>query len=220
VRVLRLIVKRYPMFVMVPLLVGIAVVGASMAHTVYQSLSYKPPAASIDRNLSEHTSRPRPGLDQYAVIAQRNLFTSAASGLEEKTQAGKAASSTSAMPFKLKGTVVITAGVSIAIIEDTATKKEELFHENDVVQGFKIVKISRNKMIIDRNGNEEGVEVFEGEQEKPSTGSARGPRTMITGPMQIPLPQQIAPPESGESSTGPVQIPPLQQMAPPGSGTP
>jgi hypothetical protein len=203
-RVLKLIVKKYPLLVMAPLVGGIIFAGASAAHTVYQSLSYTPPAISGDKKIAENTPRPRPTLDYYAVIAQRDLFASVASGLEEKAaEAAKGAASAANVPFKLKGTVVVTSGVSFAIVEDTATRKEELFHENDVVQGFKILKISRNKMIVDRNGYEEVVEVLD-EQEKSPTGPVgpgplQRPRTIIRGPVRRPLPIRAAPPVEEEA---------------------
>jgi hypothetical protein len=83
-RFLKLIIKKYPLVVMAPLLGGIVFVGVTAAHTVYQSLSYTPPAISSDKKITEDTPRPRPTLDYYAVIADRNLFASASSSLEEK----------------------------------------------------------------------------------------------------------------------------------------
>jgi len=194
-RVLKLIIKKYPLVVMVPLAAGIIFVGASAAHTVYQSLSYIPPAISSEKKTTENTPLPRPTLDHYAVIAQRNLFASAASSLEERGEAGKGAPSAASVPFKLKGTVVVTSGVSFAIVEDAATKKEELFHENDVVQGFRILKISRNKMIVDRNGYEEVVEVLDEQEKAPTSpgGPLQRPRTIIRGPVRTPMPVPITP---------------------------
>lgn len=196
-RVLKLIVKKYPLFVMVPLLGGIIFAGASAAHTIYQSLSYTPPAISRSQKNTENTARPKPTFDYYAVIAQRDLFASAASGLEEKaTEATKGAPSTANVPFKLKGTVVVTSGVSFAIVEDPATRQEELLHENDVVQGFKILKISRNKMIVDRNGYEEVVEVLEEQQEKSPAAPImplQRPRTIMRGPVRTPPPVPVTP---------------------------
>ena len=194
-RVLKLIIKKYPLVVMVPLAAGIIFVGASAAHTVYQSLSYTPPAISSEKKTTENTPLPRPTLDHYAVIGQRNLFASAASSLEERGEAGKGAPSAASVPFKLKGTVVVTSGVSFAIVEDAATKKEELFHENDVVQGFRILKISRNKMIVDRNGYEEVVEVLDEQEKAPTSpgGPLQRPRTIIRGPVRTPMPVPITP---------------------------
>jgi hypothetical protein len=196
-RVLKLIIKKYPLVVMVPLAAGIIFAGASAAHTVYQSLSYTPPALSSEKKPIENTPQAKPALDHYAVISERSLFASAASSLEERAvEPGKGAPSAANVPFKLKGTVVVTSGVSVAIVEDPATKKEELFHENDVVQGFRIVKISRNKMIVDRNGYEEVVEVLEEEEKTPTgpVGPLQRPRTIIRGPIRTPLPVPIAVP--------------------------
>jgi hypothetical protein len=199
-RVLKLIVKKYPLFVMVPLVAGIIFVGATAAHTVYQSLSYTPPAIAGDKKITANPSQSKQPFDRYAVIAQRNLFASAASSLEEKAaEPGKGTPSAASVPFKLKGTVVVTSGLSYAIVEDAATKKEELFHENDVVQGFRILKISRNTMIVDRNGYEEVVEVLD-EQEKSPTGPVEAiqrPRTIIRGPVRNPLPIPVNPPPEG-----------------------
>jgi type II secretory pathway component PulC len=91
--------------------------------------------------------------------------------------------------------VVVTSGVSFAIVEDAATKKEELFHENDVVQGFRILKISRNKMIVDRNGYEEVVEVLDEQEKAPAGpgGPLQRPRTIIRGPVRTPMPVPITP---------------------------
>ena len=196
-RVLKLIIKKYPLVVMVPLAIGIIFVGATAAHTVYQSLGYTPPAISNEKKITENTPRPKPTLEYYAIIADRNLFASAGSSLEEKAaEPGKGSPSAASVPFKLKGTVVVTSGVSCAIVEDTATKKEELFHENDVVQGFRILKISRNKMIVDRNGYEEVVEVLEEQEQAPTgpVGPLQRPRTIIRGPVRTPMAVPIAPP--------------------------
>src|SRR4030042_1281415 len=195
-RVLKLIIKKYPLVLMVPLAAGIIFVGASAAHTVYQSLSYTPPAIASEKKTTQNTPLPRPTLGHYAVIAERGLFASAASSLEERaTEPGKGAPSAASVPFKLKGTVVVTSGVSFAIVEDAATKKEELFHENDVVQGFRILKISRNKMIVDRNGYEEVVEVLDEQEKAPTSpgGPLQRPRTIIRGPVRTPMPVPITP---------------------------
>ena len=198
IRVLKLLVKKYPLFVMVPLHAGIVLAGATTAHTVYQSLSYRPPAISRGQKSAENTPQPRPTFDYYAVIAQRDLFASAASSLEEKAaEAGKGTPSAAAnVPFRLKGTVVVTSGSSFAIVEDQTTRQEELLHENDIVQGFRIVKISRNKMIVDRNGYEEVVEVLEEQQERTPAAPIvpiQRPRTIMRTPLRTPQPAPIAP---------------------------
>jgi type II secretory pathway component PulC len=195
-RVLKLILKKYPLAVMILLFGGIVFVGAGTARTVYQAFSYTPPARTGDRKMQEETVPVRPGLDRYAVIVQRDLFA-AASATEDRAEANPGAPATATVPFKLKGTVVVTPGVSFAIVEDAATKKEEILHERDVVQGFKIVKIMRNKMIVDRNGSEEVVEVLD-EQDKTPAGTrtpVQRPTTIQRqpAPVRSPLPIKTTP---------------------------
>jgi len=75
-------------------------------------------------------------------------------------------------------------------------KEEEIFHERDVVQGFKIVKILRNKMIVDQNGYEEVVEVLNEQGKSPSGAGMPGqrPRMVQRGPIWSPLPIKAIPP--------------------------
>ena len=177
---------------MAPLLGGIFLVGVSMAHTMYRAFRYTPP--SFPKAKEEHKNAPasRPTLDHYAVIFQRDLFTSALSGIEERVETNHNKIGTSTVPFKLKGTVVVSSGISAAIIENPANKKQELFHENEMVQGFKIVKIMRNKVIVDKDGYEEVVEVVE-EREKTVTKPLQRPRAIKRRPVQRPT--KVMPPK-------------------------
>lgn len=187
-RVLKLIIKKYPWVVMAPLVGGILLVGVSAAHTMYRAFRYTPPAIPQAKEAHKNTPESRPALDQYAVIAQRDLFASALSGVEERIETDQRKTRTPTVPFRLKGTMVVSPGVSAAIIEDPANRKQELFHENDMVHGFKIVRILRNKVIVDKDGYEEVVEVVE-EQEKTSTKpvqrSRRTKRPPVRKPVQV-----------------------------------
>lgn len=149
---------------MAPLVGGIVLAGASTAYTMYSAFTYTPPSFPRAKEVATDSPAARPQLDHYAVIVQRDLFTAAVS-LREKKADLDAEKPRADVTFKLRGTVVVSAGASYAVIEDPASKEEELFHENDVVQGYKIVKIMRNKVIVDKDGVEEVVEVVEEEQQ-------------------------------------------------------
>jgi len=194
-RVLKLILKKYPWGIMAPLVGGIILVGVSTAYTMYSAFTYTPPSLPKAKEVATDTPAARPTLDHYAVIAQRDLFTAAVAGTEEKTESDQNKPRAAAVTFKLRGTVVMSSGSSCAIIEDPASKKEELFHENDVVQGYKIVKIMRNKVIVDKDGVEEVVEVVEEEvrsSARPAT-PVRRPRQIIRRPARKPVPIQKPP---------------------------
>jgi type II secretory pathway component PulC len=185
-KVLKLIIKKYPWVVMAPLVGGILLVGVSAAHTMYHAFRYTPPSITKTNEGNKNASESRPTLDQYTVISQRDLFTSALSGMEERVETDQGKTRTPTVPFKLKGTMVVSPGVSAAIIEDLATRKQELFHEQDMVHGVKIVKILRNKVIVEKDGYEEVVEVVE-EQEKTSAKPVRRPRRIKRTPVRKPV---------------------------------
>lgn len=192
-KVLELILKRYPWMVMAPIFVGIILMGISMAHTIYQSSRYTPPTIpknSIHMGEKGNSSKAR-DLDYYATIFQRDLFASSVSGIEESTE-GKSATTSSTVPFKLRGTVVVKPGVSSAIIEDPATRKQRLYHQDEVVEGFKILRILRNKVIVDKNGREEIVEVVK-EKERPPAQPVKKSRVIRRRPVQRPSTSRTTP---------------------------
>lgn len=187
-RVPHIIIKKYPWVIMIPLAGGILLVGVSAAHTLYRAFRYTPPSIPKAKEATKHTPASRSPLDHYAVISQRDLFASAVSGMEERIEADQGKTRTPTVPFRLKGTMVVSPGVSAAIIEDLATRKQALFHENDMVQGFKIVKILRNKVIVDKDGYEEVVEVLEKEEKtskRPVQRSRRTTRPPVRRPVQV-----------------------------------
>lgn len=201
-RVLKLILKKYPWAVMAPLVGGIILMGVSTAYTMYSAFTYTPPSLPQVKKVTPDTTATRPTLDHYTVIVQRDLFTSAVSGPEKRTESDHNKPRAADVTFRLRGTVVVSSGASCAIIEDPASKKEELFHENDMVQGYKIVKIMRNKVIVDKDGVEEVVEVVE-EEERTSTRPAtpvRRPRQIIRRPVRTPVPIQKPPSATREGS--------------------
>jgi type II secretory pathway component PulC len=138
-----------------------------------------------------HAQESRPALDHYAVISERDLFASALSGAEERVEAESAKTRAPTVSLKLMGTVVVNPGVSAAIIEDPATREQEIFHENDMVQGVKIVKILRNKVIVNKDGYEEVVEVVE-EPPKTTAPPVQQPRTIRRPPVRRPV--KVVPP--------------------------
>ena len=196
--VLKLIIKKYPWVFMAPLIGGIILMGVSTAYTMYRAFSYTPPAIPKDTAEDKHAPESRPTFDHYAVIFQRDLFASALSGAEERVEAEQNKVRAPTVSFKLMGTVVVSPGVSAAIIEDPATRKQELFHENDMAHGVKIVRILRNKVIVDKDGYEEVVEVVEEPPKTSLTPPVQQPRTIRRAPVRRPVkvqPSREKPPE-------------------------
>ena len=190
--IVKLILKKYPWVVLGPILGGIILVGASTAYTMYRTFSYSPPTIATAKDITTDTPASRPALDHYAVIHQRDLFASALSVEEEKTEVHEDAPPAANVPFKLRGTVVVNPGVSYAIIEDPATRKEELYRQDQTIEGYTIVKIMRNKIIVDKDGREEVVEVVEEETKAPVSPVRRPPTTTRKTPIRRPV-RQVPP---------------------------
>lgn len=189
--VLKLIIQKYPWVVMAPLIGGIILVCVSTGYTMYRAFSYTPPAVPKSTEEDSQAPESRNLLDHYAVISQRDLFAAALSGVEKRMKAEQAKTRAPTVSFKLMGTVVVSPGVSAAIIEDPATRKQDVFHENDMVQGVKIVKILRNKVIVDKDGYEEVVEVVE-EPPKTTKSPVQQRRTIRKTPVRRPV--KVQPP--------------------------
>lgn len=205
-KVVELILKRYPWVMTAPIFLGIILVGISMAYTIYQSSRYTPPTIpknSMYKGEKGNSFKAR-NLDYYATIFQRDLFASPVSGIEESIE-GKSATASSTVPFKLRGTVVVKPGVSLAIIEDPATRKQAVYHQDEVVEGFKILRVLRNKVIVDKNGREEVVEVVK-EKEQPPAQPVKKSRVIKRRPVRRPSTSRTTPvrkpvreaPSSGE----------------------
>ena len=185
--IVKIILKRYPWILVAPIGVGIILVGINMAHTIYRASRYSPPVISFNNKTMKHTPENPTSFDSYSVIFKRDLFTSvSSSSAGEREKVEKTVASTA--PFRLKGTVVVNTGSSIAIIEDPTTKKQEVYHQNDAVKGFKIVKILRNKVIVDKDGREEVLEVVEDKETRPVAGGpVRRTTTIQRGPTRRPV---------------------------------
>lgn len=120
-----------------------------------------------------------------SVILRRNLFGSkvldAPSVASEKSEEDLDSLPESTLPLKLLGTVVQVRGKrSFAIIQHTGTREQQIHFVGDEIQeGTTIRSVTRNKVVLLRNGREEILEKDEDQSASPSSASvsARSSRT-------------------------------------------
>ena len=104
------------------------------------------------------------GEPDSAVILKRNLFgskiLSAGPARTEKTDADLDSLPESNLPLKLLGTVVQVRGKrSFAIIQDTGTRQQQIhFVGDEIHDGTTITAVTRNRVVLLRNGVEEILE--------------------------------------------------------------
>ena len=122
-----------------------------------------------------------------AVIVSRNLFGSKVVGPSaspvEISEEDLDSLPESTLPLKLLGTVVQVPGKkSFAIIEDTGTRDQNIhFVGEEVREGTTITSITRNRVVLLRNGREEILEKVENQGPDLSRTEARARPTRAAG---------------------------------------
>jgi len=122
---------------------------------------------------------------EAAVILQRNLFGSKlldASPAADKTEADLESLPESTLPLKLLGTVVQVSGKrSFAIIQDTGTREQQIhFVGDEIREGTTITAVTRNRVVLLRNGREEILEKDEDQSAAPPAVRSRARPTRTT----------------------------------------
>jgi type II secretion system protein C len=145
-----------------------------------------PVPASAKSSLSQAAEKSEP-YDRYASITERNIFNPAEKGLKllpliEKKAGGSEAAGASEggkAPFsgtyKLVGTIIGPGNHSWAVLQEGASRKQRVVPIHGSIDGGKIIRISRNRISIQRQGEEEILNVFE-EKVKPQPAGSPQPQ--------------------------------------------
>ncbi len=166
-----LILRRYFWVLYLIFAGAFAFVGADIVKGIINQKLRLPPQVSGRKpnTVSKKQKEKEPSF--YAVIHKRDLFHSAkekvakkkATNIPKKVVIKEEALEKTPLHVRLRGTVYRESGNSIAIIEDTKTRKQDLYHVGDFILGeAKLIAISRNKVYLERNGKQEVLEVYEG----------------------------------------------------------
>ncbi len=148
-----------------------AFVGADIVKGIINQRLRPPPQVSERKPNRVFEKQEERNPSFYAVIHQRDLFHSAkekvtvkkASTTTKKVEIKEEALEKTSLKVRLRGTVYRGPGNSVAIIEDTKTRKQDLYHVGDFILGeAKLIAVSRNKVYLERDGKQEVLEVYEG----------------------------------------------------------
>ena len=166
-----LILRRYFWVLYLIFAGAFAFVGADIVKGIINQKLRLPPQVSGRKpnTVSKKQKEKEPSF--YAVIHKRDLFHSAkekvaqkkATNIPKKVVIKEEALEKTPLHVRLRGTVYRESGNSIAIIEDTKTRKQDLYHVGDFILGeAKLIAVSRNKVYLERDGKQEVLEVYEG----------------------------------------------------------
>lgn len=137
-----------------------------------QVFGYAPPAPREARPGEEAQEWAAPALLEYAEIASRNIFNSE-SGQDEA--GNTAASETAQEPVEdsdlnvvLLGTTVGPPEDTFAVIEDLESREQDLYQVGDTVrEEAEIVRVSRCRVVLNREGSREALECIEPDERIP-----------------------------------------------------
>lgn len=111
--------------------------------------------------------------ENYTAILERNIFSPGDKGLKllplaekGKNQKAQGASKEGVREgpgsYKLMGTVAGPKNRSWAILQNNVSRKQEIHRSLETLNGGKIVQISRNQILIERDGKTEVLTISEG----------------------------------------------------------
>jgi general secretion pathway protein C len=148
-------------------------------------LTTYPMPASAKSNLSQAAEKSET-YDRYAPITERNIFNPAEKGLKllpladkkaggnEATEASEVGKPPLSGSYKLVGTIIGPEANSWAILQQGADRKQRILRIHGNIDGGEIVQISRNRILIRRQGKEEVISFYE-EEVRPRPGGSPPP---------------------------------------------
>jgi type II secretion system protein C len=168
----RLLTKHFWVINLIFIAAAAWLVAHIFAIVIRDRLTTYPMPASAKSTLSKTTEKLEP-YDRYAAITERNIFNPSEKGLkllplEAKKEAGigtpeasGSAKTLSSGSYRVVGTIIGSETHSWAILEEGADRKQRIARIHEYVDGGKIVQIARNRIVIQRQGKEEVISLFE-----------------------------------------------------------
>ena len=119
------------------------------------------PSADEAKKATIPSTEPVQPLEHYQTIHQRNLFKLESGPKQEPEQAKIEIEALKETDLKLKlwGTVTGHAASAYAVIEDTKTRRQELYHIEDNIQNAIVREIHREKVVLEVDGDLEVLQM-------------------------------------------------------------
>ncbi len=184
------------------------VIAAFLGVRLYQAWASRPPVVSLEAPPAASAEAPpppaiastRPPLTDYAVVAERNLFSpTRTETAPEPLRAGAGGPPTPPAPKpRLYGVVLLPEGRGRAYLEDVQRRRIFGYSEGDLVGDARLEQIKSDRVVLRRGGETFEVLLFD-----------------PTKPRQSAAPAGVQSPEVGGAGRPPAARPP---PPPPGGG--
>ena len=153
-------IKRYFNLLNFLLVAGVIFFAVKVFYTmVTAGMDPGPPVKAESRQLVPQENEIRHPLSYYSAVAGRNLFKTqkGAGGKPEKLDIENLEPTD--LKLDLLGTITGDQKEAYAVIEDTATKQQNLFRIGDTVQNAIVKMILREKVVLNVNGKDEILKI-------------------------------------------------------------
>jgi type II secretory pathway component PulC len=111
---------------------------------------------SIEKSLEKGFPQREKDIEYYQVIIDQDVFKTKKAPLKPQ-MTGQEEVKITELDLTLRGTVVGENQDSYAIIVDGSSNKEDLYYLNNFIQGVRIARIMSDRVILDKDGNEEAL---------------------------------------------------------------
>ena len=151
----------------------------------YSAVPATPAVRPVSTSAASY-SPPQPG--DYKAITTRNIFNS---GIEEVAPKAKGVDidklKQTKMKLKLWGTVTGQNGRAYAVIEDTKTREQNLYHSGDTIQSAVVKLILREKVVLNVGDRDEILAMEEISGRRASPGAAKKRARASSGNRKLPV---------------------------------
>jgi type II secretory pathway component PulC len=181
--------------------------GVSIIITFISNWNSAEPALSVPSKQSmpkNHTLSKNKQLEDYALIVSRDVFhtvkdAGTITGKRRVEDIGE-----TELNLELTGTVLGEGEESRAFILDEASGEEALYYAGDYVMGAYILKIMKDRVILNVGGKEEALVMETPNQKKTQAARRPGVKSPTAPPQRTVTPPQrrIIPPRRGGATSG------------------
>ena len=135
------------------------------------SISVTPAVRPVSTSAVSY-SQPPPG--DYKAITERNIFNSGTEKIAPRVQTVDIEQlKQTDLKLKLWGTVTGQKGRDYAVIEDTKTREQNLYHAGDTIQNAEVKLILREKVVLNVDSRDEILAMEEIRSRRASAGTAQ-----------------------------------------------
>jgi type II secretory pathway component PulC len=181
--------------------------GVSIIITFISNWHSAEPALSVPSKMSmpkDHSSSKDRRLEDYALIVSKDVFhtvkgTARITGKKQVEDIGE-----TELNLELRGTVLGEGKESRAFILDEESGEEAVYYAGDYVMGNQILKIMKDRVILNVGGKEEAL-LLETLNKKKTQAAFKPGEKSPTVPLQrpaIPPQRRIIPPRRGGGTSG------------------